>query len=58
MLTLTSLVDILENMALDLHVVVWTVIPFLSIDLYLVDETIEIVILSSWIVDFSISEAF
>ena len=50
MLTLTSLVYILENVALDLHVVVWAVISILSIDLYLVDETIEIVILSSWIV--------
>ena len=50
MLALASLVDILENVTLDLHMVVWTVISFLSIVLYLVDKTVKIVILSGRVV--------
>ena len=40
MLALTSLVDILEDVALDLHMVVWTVIHFLSVDLNLIYKAI------------------
>ena len=50
MLALTSLMNILENVALDLHVVVWTIVLLLSIDLHLVNESVKIVILSSRIV--------
>ena len=49
MLTLASLVDVLKNVALDLHVVVW-IVSICSIVLYLIDQTVEIVILNSRVI--------
>ena len=50
MLTLTSLVDILQNVALNLHVTVCTATISPSIVLNLVNKSVEVIILGSWIV--------
>lgn len=50
MLTLTSFVDILQNVALNLHVTVCTATISPSIVLNLVNKSVEVIILGSWIV--------
>ena len=52
MLALAPLVDILKNVALYLHMVVWAVIVRLLpvVALYLINKAIEIVVLGSRIV--------
>ena len=50
MLTLTSFVDVLQNVTLDLHVIVLGVVLLRSVALNLVDEPIQVVVLSCGIV--------
>ena len=49
MLALTSLVYVLKNVSLYFHVIVWSICHFLAIILNLVDQSIEVVCLSIWV---------